>query len=366
MTQIKIKYVQAWVDGEGRSHHYFRRLGFPRARLPGLPGSAEFMAAYQAALAVPTHPIGAARTKPGSLNAALVLYLQSPEFKELSPGTQTMRRAILERWRGKDGDKPIAMLPKEYILRLLSPLQRHAARSWLKSIRHFVSFCIEHKMIATDPTLGVKVKVPKSDGHHTWNNDQIAEYEALHPVGSKARLALALGLYTAQRRGDVIRMGRQHIRDVGIVVRQEKTAEPLIIPIHPELQAVLDATPTTGQLTLLTGKRGMPYAANDFSEQFRAWCDAAGLPKECVFHGLRKASLTRLADVGCTVHQIAAVSGHRTLKEIERYTKAADQVRLAREAMQRVGQNKTGQETVKPEPQELSKPLNNLQKKSVG
>jgi integrase len=75
------------------------------------------------------------------------------------------------------------------------------------------------------------------------------------------------------------------------------------------------------------------YGPNDFSEQFGYGADEAGLPERCVFHGLRKAALTRLAEAGCTVHQIAAVSGHKTLKEIERYTKAADQRRLAREAL---------------------------------
>src|SRR5262249_50602640 len=137
-----------------------------------------------------------------------------------------------------------------------------------------------------------------------------------------------------QRRGDVIRMGRQHIKDGVIRVTQEKTGAPLQIPIHPELQAILDATPT-GDLNLLTTKSGKSYGANDFSERFRKWCDDAGLPQACTFHGLRKAALTRLADAGCTAHEIAAISGHKSLKEVERYTKAADQARLARNAMTR-------------------------------
>jgi integrase len=108
-----------------------------------------------------------------------------------------------------------------------------------------------------------------------------------------------------------------------------------------ELAAIIDATPT-GHLTLLVTKTGKSYGANDFSEQFRKWCDDAGLPPECSFHGLRKAALTRLADAGCTAHQIAAISGHKTLKEIERYTKAADQARLAREAMARAAAARQG------------------------
>ena len=75
MTRIRLAYVQAWAR-DGRVHHYFRRAGFPRVPLPGLPGSAEFMTAYQIALAVPAAPVGAKRTKPGSLNAALVRYYE--------------------------------------------------------------------------------------------------------------------------------------------------------------------------------------------------------------------------------------------------------------------------------------------------
>jgi integrase len=109
----------------------------------------------------------------------------------------------------------------------------------------------------------------------------------------------------------------------------------LAIPVHPDLQTIIDATPT-GHLTLLVTKTGKSYGENDFSEQFRKWCDDAELPQHCVFHGLRKAALTRLADAGCTVHEIAAISGHASLKEVERYTKAADQARLARAAVARV------------------------------
>jgi len=143
-----------------------------------------------------------------------------------------------------------------------------------------------------------------------------------------------------------------------VIRRSEKTKVALTLPVLPELSAIIDATPT-GHLTLLVTKTGKSYGANDFSEQFRKWCDDAGLPPECSFHGLRKAALTRLADAGKTVHQIAAVSGHKTLKEIERYTRAADQRRLAREALL---ENKPGFDSVEPEPSRVSKPLKVLGK----
>jgi integrase len=211
--------------------------------------------------------------------------------------------------------------------------------------------------VRNDPTFGIKLKMPKSDGHACWTEDEIAMFEARYPIGSKPRLALALGLYTAQRRGDAVRIGRQHIRDGVLTVRQQKTAVTLAIPVHPDLAAIIAATPI-GHLTLLVTQTGKSYGGDDFTDQFRSWCDAAGLPKHCKFHGLRKAALTRLADAGCSVHEIAAISGHKTLSEVERYTKAANQARLARAAMERMGN-----QSVKPEPGEVSKPLNGLTKK---
>jgi integrase len=121
-------------------------------------------------------------------------------------------------------------------------------------------------------------------------------------------------------------------------VRQSKTGAVLQIPVHAELRAVIDATPGE-HLTFVTTKTGKPYSGNDFSEQFRAWCDAAELPKTCSPHGLRKAACRRLAEAGCSANEIAAISGHATLSEVQRYTKAADQARMARNAMARQASN---------------------------
>jgi integrase len=256
----------------------------------------------------------------------------------------------------------LASMPREFIIAMLDTLTPHMAYSTLVALRHFTAWCVDRKLIRDDPTLGVRFRMPKSDGHHTWTEDEIARFEACHAIGSKPRLALALGLYTAQRRGDVIRIGRQHIRDGVLTVRPEKTKNTtgvtLAIPVHPELQKIIAAS-AVGHLTLLTTKTGKSYEPDDFSEQFGIWCDAAGLPQRRTFHGLRKTALTRLASLGCTVHEIAAISGHRTLKEVERYTRAADQARLARAAMERFGT-----ESVKPEPPQVSKPLIELPKKA--
>jgi integrase len=335
MTRIRLKFVHEFCDRHGRLRYYFRRHN-KQTPLPGLPGSAEFMATYQAALGeITVQPqIGASKTKPGTVNAAIVGYYQSLAFRELAPGTQKMRRAILERFRNDHGDKRIATLPTKFIVHVLSQMKPVAARNWLKTLRHMLDVAVAEGFRADNPTSGIKLPKHKSHSHHAWTDDEIAQFASAHPLGTKARLSFALLLETAQRRGDVIRMGPQHLR-VGpkgpeLYVKQAKTGTELLIPISDELQAALDATPSV-HLTFLVTKSGRPFSGNDFSEQFRAWCDAAGLQQRCTAHGLRHASLTRIANDGGSSHQIAAFGGHKSLSMVQRYTKGADQARLARE-----------------------------------
>jgi integrase len=328
------KYVKAYVDArDGRAYHYLRRPGFPLVRLPGLPWSPRFMAAYESALSGPRSAIGASRIKPGSVAAVVAEYLDSRQFfGSKSAGTQRMRRGILERFRAAYGDWPFAQLPAEWIETTLDAKPPHAARSWLVTLRSLCQFALKRGWLRADPTANIKLRAIKGVGFHAWTDDEIAQFEAHHPVGTKPRLALALLLYTIQRRSDVVRMGRQHIRNGWLDVKQEKTGKPLKLPVRPELQAVLDATPSA-HLTFLVTTTGRPYGPNHFSESFREWCDAAGLPKHCSAHGLRKAGCRRMAEAGVSANRIAAWSGHDTLREVERYTKAADQARMARDAM---------------------------------
>jgi integrase len=182
------------------------------------------------------------------------------------------------------------------------------------------------------------VKV-KSEGFHSWTDDEIARFEARHPIGSRARLALALLLYTGQRRSDVIRMGPQHVRDGAIQVHQLKTGAKLAIPIVRELAEIIAATPAKG-MVFLTGDCGAPFKGDYFGSCFRRWCDEAGLP-HCTAHGLRKAAARLLAEAGCTEHEIKAITGHASLQEVVRYTRAVNQVWLGRQAMDKLAKTRT-------------------------
>ena len=210
--------------------------------------------------------------------AVVAEYFDSQQFfGSKKPSTRRWQRSILERFRAAYGDWPFALLVPEWIEAQLDLKTPHAARSWLVTLRSLCRFALKRGYLRADPTRDIKLRAIKSDGFHTWTEDEIAQFEAHHPIGTKPRLGLALLLYTAQRRSDVVRMGRQHIKDGVLTVKQQKTGVTLAIPVHPHLQAVLDATPSE-HLTFLVTATGKPYGGNAFSEQFRNWCDAAGLP----------------------------------------------------------------------------------------
>jgi integrase len=351
------KYTQAFVDRNGTPRFYFRKAGSKRTPLPGLPWSPVFMAAYEAAQeGRPSHvEIGVSRTKPGTINALVVSYFNSMAFQTLAPETRRTRRNILERFRAEHGDKRSALLKREHVNVMFAKkaATRFAARNWLKTVRALMQFAVAEGLLATDPTTGIKNLSGKTDGFRTWNEDDIAAFEARHPIGTRERLALALLLNTAQRRGDVVRMGRQHVRKTPggpvIDVKQQKTGTKVAIPIHPDLQAVLNATPSE-HLTFLTTAFGKPFAAAGFTNWFRDACNAAGLPRGTSAHGLRKAACRRLAEAGCSANVIAAISGHKSLNEVERYTVAANQERMARMGVQTlIAETKERTASVKPE-----------------
>ncbi|MFM1814090.1 MAG: hypothetical protein RLZ98_785 [Pseudomonadota bacterium] len=207
----------------------------------------------------------------------------------------------------------------------------HAANGVVKALRQLFRFAVDYDYMTSNPATDVSYLATSSEGHHAWSEEEVAQFENFHPEGSPARLALALLLYTGQRRSDVVRMGPQHVKDgwLTITQRKNKRRNPVTVslPVLPELQAAIDVTPVT-DLTFLKTALGRPFTSNGFGNWFRKRCDETGL-RHCSAHGLRKAGARRAAENGATEHQLMAIFGWKTLKEAERYTRAANQKTLA-------------------------------------
>jgi integrase len=337
------KFVQGFVDRHGKSRFYFRRPGFKRVPLPGLPWSPEFMTAYESAMggeSAMRAEIGASRTHPGTINALVVTYYKSDEWNRLTPDTQKPRRRIIERFRVQHGDKRVALLRQDHILKMLSEVGKPTTkRNWLKAIRGLLRSAIP-SMRKDDPTAGIAgIKLPKSKGHHTWTDDEIEQYRAHWPLGTQQRLVMEFALETASRRGEVVRLGPQHVKNSFIRIERTHGSEDVDIPMTPELQAACEAMPKA-HLTYIVTAYGKPRSKYGLGNDFAKWATEAGLPPRCRLHGLKKGGMRRLAEAGNTAHELMAISGHKTLSEVQRYTAAADRKLLAESGMaKRKGQS---------------------------
>lgn len=349
MTTLKLKWVHRFRDRHGKLRHYFRRTGYRRTPLPGLPGSADFMDAYQAALSgASATPSRSSSVKPGTIAAAVQGYLTSLEFLSLGSEVtkRTYRRALTALAR-EHGEKPLRPLESHHIKAIMAQKidTPAAANNFLRHVRLICNYAVERKWITRDPTTGIKKVKYHTDGFHTWSEEEIAAFESYWPVGTNQRLAFDLLLYTGQRSADIRQMRRSAIAPSGVSViaqfaegahiTQQKTKTRLDLPIAAKLQRSLEHFPERIDVLILT-KPGNPFTEKGFSNYISSAATKAGLP-HCSAHGLRKSAATRLANAGCTEAQIMAVTGHKTSAEVIRYIKAANQKQLAQEAMKKAG-----------------------------
>src|SRR5262249_9255040 len=181
------------------------RYGNPRVRfrrrrvsvyLTGIPWSEDFMRQYAAALEREEGnraQIGTSkRTLPGSFSALCVSYYGSPEFRGLKASTQKVRRNVLERFRSEHGHRPLKDLQSTHIrhIRGAKASTPEDANTQLKVLRVVLDYGVSEGMIASNPAIHVKRYSSKGEGIHTWTESEVAQFEAYHPIASKARLAL--------------------------------------------------------------------------------------------------------------------------------------------------------------------------------
>jgi integrase len=341
MTRIHLRYVDRFVDRHGYVRHYFRRSGGKRLTLPGVPGSDEFMAAYKTALSGKGAPAAEPKTRgePGTFSHLAAQYFVSPDFLRLRARTQYVYRLVIDRFLAEHGHRRVAEMQRDDVKKImaLKAATPGSANDLLKKIRTLIKFAVDTGWRTDDPTLRIKT-FPEHE-FHTWTEDEIAQYEGRWPVGSRERTAFALHLYTGQRRSDVARMAWTDVVGNAINVVQGKTGARLTIPLHPNLSAALRAWPRKHVVILATAFN-KPFSNAGYGNMMADAIATAGLPDRCVLHGLRKAAARRLAEAGCTEKEIAAVTGHTTLKEVARYTRAADQKRLAAGAVAKLTEQK--------------------------
>ncbi len=196
-------------------------------------------------------------------------------------------------------------------------------------------------LIKHDPTAGVlNPKRNSTDGFVAWTEDHVAKYQARWLIGTRQRVWLDVLLYTGLRRGDAVRLGRQHVRAGVATLKTEKSrfTVEVNLPILAVLQTTLDAGPC-GDLTFIAGANDRPLTKESFGNEFKAACKEAGVPGSA--HGVRKIAATTAADNGATEFQLMAIFGWTDPKMAAHYVKTANRKRLAAQAMQKLNAERT-------------------------
>src|SRR5262245_45388293 len=293
MTRLRLEYVHEYRDRHGKLRRYVRRPGVRRVRLPGLPGSPEFMQAYQDAISGPA-PLVRSRHKLGTLGSLVTDFFRSTEFANLKPSSQRLYRLVLDHVTERDGHRLVHDLPSDKARKVIQEIgvrRPGMANLTRKVLRRLFAYAIDLGLRLDNPFS--RVPSYKLGTHHTWDDAQLEAFEKRWPLGTRERLAFTVLLYTGQRVGDAVRMRRSDIRKGAIHVIQQKTGAELYIALHPALQRALEAGPSNG-IYLIGDRAGRPIKSRRLSGLIRAAVRAAGLPSECVAHGLRKAALRRL------------------------------------------------------------------------
>lgn len=313
---------------------YFRRGKGKRTRLPDL-GAEGFDAAYRAAMAGDV-PRRRSTANAGSLTWLVDRYRETAAYQGLSLATRRQRDNILKGVIGTAGTESYRDISRKAIIdgrdrRAATPAQ---ARHFLDAMRGLFRWALEAEHVEIDPTAGVKTpRQNTGDGFKAWTEADVAAYEARWPAGTRERVWLHVLLYTGLRRGDAVRLGKQHVRDGAATVRTEKTGTEVTIPILPALAETLAIGPT-GDLAFIVGESGRPLTKESFGNLFRRACNAAGVAGSA--HGVRKIGATRAAEAGATVAELEALFGWTGGKMASLYTRTADRKRLARQASRKI------------------------------
>jgi integrase len=262
-------------------------------------------------------------------------YRETPAWTSLSMATRRQRENILRQVIETAGQQPYTAVTEATIAagrdrRGKTPFQ---ARHFLDTMRGLFEWAREAQFVKSNPASSIKYPLLRSgEGFPVWTEDDVAAYEARWPLGTRQRVWIALLLYTGLRRGDAVRLGRQHMRgDVASIKTQKSGGKvEVTLPLLSPLTEALRAGPI-GELAYICGSNGKPMTKESFGNAFSEACRAAGVRKSA--HGLRKIGATRAANNGATVPQLNAIFGWTGGKMASLYTQSADRVRLAREAI---------------------------------
>jgi integrase len=323
------RYTAEFTDRHGKRRIIFRKPGHKTRTLPGLPGEPAFEQAYAALIAAPD-PRKRQQGGKGSLHQVIAAYFASKAFDAKRPDTQRIHRHVLGPFDEACGNKSVKTLTAEQLRKAIDNFPNAwKRRSFYYTLRVLFDFAVEHSFMTESPIRMVKAPPrPAIIGHRAWTDEELEQYRAHWSYGTEARLQFELAFGLAARRINIAALGPQHVKNGRMEFTHAKRGDWVSIPISPELKFAIGTRPYKTGLTFLE-----PVTLQQMTERFKEWVAAAGLPPDCRLHGLRGARCRVIAEANGSARTIMAVSGHKTLSEVQRYTDKVDRRRLADEAV---------------------------------
>ena len=336
MPRTRPLHLNREHNRHGNPVWYVRVGKGPRIRIKGAYGTAEFWAAYEAALLGKSVAPAASDAK-GTLQWLATLYRQSQAWGELSLATRRQRENIFKHVLASAGTHSITRITADTIEAGAARRKPSQARHFVDTMRGMFKWAVKAKLAMIDPTEDQSVPKLKTKGFPVWTEEDLTKFEERWPRGTRERVMFDVYLYTGLRRGDAAKLGKQHISNGVITIDTEKTGTRVTIPVLPELAATIAAGPV-GDLVIIAKKNGMPMTKESLGNMFKDACTLAGINKSA--HGIRKAAATRAANNGATVAMLEAIFGWEGGHMAALYTRAADRRALAASAIGKL--SKTG------------------------
>ena len=335
MPRPRPPHLQREVTRHGNAIWYVRIGKGPRIRIRADFGTPEFDSEYQAAITGTPRPAKGAPAV-GTVGWLIARYRETTAWAALSAATRRQRENVFRQVIDTAGVQPAARITTAAVVagRERRKSTPHQARHFLDALRGLFRWALEAGHVKTDPTIGIKNPPGrKGPGFRMWSEEDMAAYERRWPIGTRQRVWLDVLAYTGLRRGDAVRLGRQHVRHGIAKLKTEKNGTEVTLPILPILQTTLDAGPC-GDLTFVVGQNGKPLTKESFGNLFKDACNTAGVPGSA--HGVRKIAATRAAQNGATVAELEAIFGWHGGGMASHYTREADRARLATQAMRKL------------------------------
>lgn len=258
----------------------------------------------------------------GSVSWLIGEYRKDIKFRNLAPGTQKLYLHYLEKLRENIGDFPLASVTRQHARKQYQSFGpgTRAASNFVQIARIAFNYAADLELLEKNPF--ERMGIPKDKPRQAIIPPDIIERAKTKAVQlglPSIAMAIQLGYDSGQRPGDIRMLPRPNYDGVWLRLKQAKTKAIVDIPVFkmPVLKGMLDALSHDSVLILHEERTGQPYTKDMLCTRVREVFTAIGVGKDLQFRDLRRTAVVRLAESGCTIPEICAITGHSLTEATE-------------------------------------------------